>query len=181
MTTPWTITPEWQGQTVAVFASGPSMSQELADQLRATCDRTIAVNGTHVLAPWADMAVSLEPYWHPEYNGFAGMRVIGVDVPEIDALYIGPRWETVHLGPGNIIEIRNSGVTAVRVAALMGAARIVLAGFDYPYRTGHFYDDEVDTGQYPGLLQAMDALVAELRASGVVVDFAEVAAEEDGQ
>jgi hypothetical protein len=34
MTTTWKIPPDWQGQTVAVLASGPNMSQEVADALR---------------------------------------------------------------------------------------------------------------------------------------------------
>lgn len=168
MTTQWTITPEWKGQTVAVLASGPSMSAEVAESLRQ--HRTIAVNEAYRVAPWADMLLALDGNWPAEYRAFKGLRVTGVEDAGLDALYIGPRWETVQIGPTHRVEIHNSGLTAVRVAALMGASRIVLAGFDYPRQPGHFYDDEVDTGEYLGLPEGLAALTAELTASGVVVE-----------
>lgn len=172
MTTPWTITPEWKGLSVAVLASGPSMSQKLAESLRKQCDKVIAVNDSHVLAPWADMLVNLDADWPADYLTFKGRRVTGVADDALDALYIGPRYETVTIARNHVIEVCNSGVTAVRIASLMGAARIVLAGFDYPHRTGHFYDDEVDTGQYLGVPEAIAALVDQLRAGRVVVEVA---------
>jgi len=168
MTTTWKITPEWQGQTVAVLASGPSMSQEVADALRE--HRRIVVNHTHRLAPDADMLVCMEGNWPQEYREFAGLRVTGVLDDDLDALYIGPRWERVQMEAGRVIEIHNSGLTAVRVAALMGASRIILAGFA-PETQRRWHDDEVDTGAYIGLTEALKALEAELTARGVIVEW----------
>jgi hypothetical protein len=167
MTTTWKIPADWQGQTVAVLASGPNMSQEVADALRV--HRRIVVNHTHRLAPDADMLVAMDGNWHQEWREFAGMRVTGVQDDDLDALYIGPRWERVQLAPGHEIEIHNSGLTAVRIAALMGASRIIMAGFD-PENPRHWYDDRVDTGGYVGLSQALRTLEAELTAKGVIVE-----------
>jgi len=167
MTTTWKITPDWQGQTVAVLASGPNMSQEVADALRE--HRRIVVNFTHRLAPDADMLVALDGNWPQELRDFAGLRVTGVLDDDLDALYIGPRWERVQIAPGHEIEILDSGLTAVRVAALMGASRIIMAGFA-PENPRHWYDDEVDTGAYVGLAEALKALESELTARGVIVE-----------
>lgn len=115
MTTTWKITPDWQGQTVAVLASGPNMSQEVADALRE--HRRIVVNHTHRLAPDADMLVAMDAHWPQEFRDFAGLRVTGVMDDDLDALYIGPRWERVQIAPGHEIEIHDSGLTAVRISA----------------------------------------------------------------
>jgi hypothetical protein len=168
MTTTWKITPDWQGQTVAVLASGPNMSQEVADALRE--HRRIVVNHTHRLAPDADMLVAIDGNWPQEFRDFAGLRVTGIKDDTLDALYIGPRWEPVRLDANTVIEIHNSGLTAVRVAAQMGASRIILAGFD-PENPRHWYDDEVDIGNvYTGLSKALEALTAELQAKGITVE-----------
>lgn len=162
MTTLHRITPEWAGETVAVLASGPGLTAELVEELSE--HRTIAVNDAIRLAPHADMLVALDGNWPQHYRAFAGVKVTGVADDELDALYIGPQWETVTLAPGNVIEIHNSGLTAIRIAARMGAAKIILAGFG---GTGHFYDDQADA--YTGLEQGIAQLVADLTAQGVEV------------
>jgi hypothetical protein len=167
MTTTWKIPADWQGETVAVLASGPNMSQDVADSLRE--HRRIVVNYTHRLAPDADMLVAMDGNWPQEYRDFAGLRVTGIKDDTLDALYIGPRWEPVRLDANTVIEIHNSGLTAVRIAALMGASRIIMAGFD-PENPRHWYDDHVDTGGYVGLSQALQAIEAELTARGVIVE-----------
>jgi hypothetical protein len=51
----------------------------------------------------------------------------------------------------------------------MGASRIIMAGFA-PENPRHWYDDEVDTGGYVGLAEALKALESELTARGVIVE-----------
>lgn len=167
MTTLWKPDGAWPGQTVAVLASGPSMSQVVADGLRA--HRTIAVNYTHRLAPWADMLVALDGNWPPEFRAFAGLRVTGVLDDSLNALYAGAMYERVVIGPSHVIEIRNSGLAAIRIAADMGAARIILAGFD-PERGTRWHDDEVDTGEYVGVAAGLEQISADLSARGIVVE-----------
>ena len=90
MTTPWTITPEWAGETVAILGAGPDMTAELAETARGY--KTIAVNRAVKFAPWADMFVALDPhhpFWEEAENvGFKGIRVCGIEC-DIDARYPG--------------------------------------------------------------------------------------------
>lgn len=175
MTTPWKV-PMWQGQTVAVLASGPSMTQELADSVKHL--PRIAVRRAVRLAPDADMVLALdgppnEGFWPElEASGFAGIRVCGVEC-DLDAMYLNIPHERITLGPGHVIESRNNGLAAIRVAAMAGAAKILLLGFD-PERNGHFYDDLTDPGYagewYPGLTAGLAALIMELRGKGIEVE-----------
>ena len=173
MTTNWNITRNWEGETVAVLASGPSLTQAAADDLAQ--HRCIAVNYSFLRASGADMLVALDAdagFWARAAE-FKGTRVCGVAVDEIDALYAGPRYERIVMGPNNTIEIRNSGLAAIRIAAQMGAARIILVGFD-PDVNAHFDGRPKVEGEpaaeYTGLSDGLAALTVELAASGVVVE-----------
>lgn len=177
MTTPWTIPADlWSGKTVAVLASGPSMSQSLADSVRHL--PRIAVRMAYRLAPDADMVLALDGppndgFW-PELmaSDFAGIRLCGVEC-DLDVRYVNLPHERIVLGPGHEIESRNNGLAAIRIAAQAGAAKILLLGFD-PEINGHFYDDVTDPGYagewYPGLRAGLAALIAELQAKGIAVE-----------
>jgi hypothetical protein len=168
MTTLWKPEPCWQGETVAVLCSGPSMDEYLALSAITASDRVIAVKYTVRLAPDADMLVALDAGWPTEFREFAGLRVTGVEDPDLDALYIGHVFERVLTEQSGRIEIRNSGLAAVRVAAAMGAARIVVAGFE-PEARARWHDDEVRP--YQGVREGMEQIVRELRAQGVAVEY----------
>ena len=166
------LTPDWANQTVAVLATGPSLTPALAEAARAQAHRVIVVNAACALAPWADALVAMDAHWPPAWQAFQGIRITGVDQPDLDAWYIGPRWERVQLAPGHVIEVRNSGLTAVRVAAAMGATTILLGGYDQgDWR--HFDDApaaEGDASAYIGVAEGLQAIVAELRGCGVIVE-----------
>lgn len=179
MTKPFNLAGQWAGETVAVLAAGPSMSQALADSMRQ--HRCIALNHTVSLAPWADMFLALDPgpTFCAQMPDFPGIRICGIDDPHTDALYAGMLYERVTLGQGHTVEIRNNGLAAIRVAARMGAARILLCGFD-PAERGYWtgtlsqmerdYLDSVSGEPYPGLTAGLAAISAELRASGIAVE-----------
>lgn len=176
MTTPWTITPNWQGQTVAILGAGPDMTAELAATARG--HKTIAVNRAVVHAPWADMFVALDPH-HPFWEeadrlAFAGLRVCGVPC-DIDALYPGMLYESVQLGPGHTIEIRNNALAAIRIAQRMGAAKIILLGFD-PER---YQEVHAHTG-FTGLAAGLAQITAELQAAGIEVQRIDSATQHPG-
>jgi hypothetical protein len=179
MTTPWKIEPIWAGETVAVLAAGPSMNQELADSVRQ--HKCIALNHTVKLAPWADMFLALDPgpTFCAELPDFSGMRICGIADPNTDALYAGMFYERVTIGSSNVIEIRNNGLAAIRIAAATGAKKILLCGFDPSIRgywTGELsqlekeYLDSVVGEPYPGLTAGLEAIIAELRAHGIEID-----------
>jgi hypothetical protein len=171
MTKPFTMTPIWAGLTVAVLASGASLTQEVADSVKHL--PRIAVRRAFRLAPDADMLVSLDGppnhgFWD-ESRVFAGLRICGVEC-DLDAMYVNMPAELVALDPVGEIQIRNNGLAAIRLAAQSGAAKIILLGFDgLPYK--HFYDQvDGDWDQYPGLAVGLAALISELRAQGIAVE-----------
>jgi hypothetical protein len=169
MTQRWEGKPLWPGETVAVMACGPSLTKAVAEAMRE--NRAIVVNDACKLAPWADMLVALDAgrHWTREMREFAGLRLTGIEDEALDAYYIGHRFERINLTASHQVEIRNSGLAAIRLAGEMGAARIVLAGFE-PEQPVHFYDDEVDTGEYVGLAAGIAQITAELKARGVAVE-----------
>jgi hypothetical protein len=164
MTTKWKITREWEGQTVAILGAGPDMTAELAES--ASGYKTIAVNRAVKFAPWADMFVALDPH-HPFWDDkdtFPGIKVCGVEC-DYDARYAGMLYESVRISPSHTIQIRNNALAAIRIAERMGAARIILLGFD-PSR---YEEIHAHTGFY-GLVQGLEQIIAELTAKGIVIE-----------
>jgi hypothetical protein len=109
--------------TFAVLATGPSMSQELADYVRGKC-KVVVVSDAIRLAPWADALVSNDRNWwetHKAAAKFAGPKFASVSLPGgVQAL---PR-------DGLFGNGLNSGLQGMRVAKLLGATKILLCGFD---------------------------------------------------
>ncbi len=166
MTTPWKIEPSWSGATVAILGAGPDMTAELAETARG--HKTIAVNRAVKFAPWADMFVALDPH-HPFWEEadrlqFTGLRVCGVEC-DLDALYPGMLYERVSVSPGHNIEIRNNALAAIRIAALMGAKKIILLGFD-PER---YEEVHAHTG-FTGLVAGLKQITTELQAQGIQIE-----------
>jgi len=93
-------------------------------------------------------------------QGFAGIKVCGIEC-DVDARYVQLPYEIVKLGEGHVVHIRNSGLFAIRIAALTGAAEIVLVGFaTQVYEALH---------GFRGLTEGLAALIAELQGQGVTV------------
>lgn len=166
MTTKWNPEGIWKGETVAVLGAGPDMTAELAATAKGY--KTIAVNRAVKFAPWADMFVALDPH-HPFWEeadrlGFAGLRVCGVEC-DYDAMYAGMFYETVQMGEGHTLQIRNNALAALRIAALSGAKKIILLGFD-PAR---YEEVHAHTG-FSGLVQGLAQITAELQAKGIEVE-----------
>src|SRR6185436_8474475 len=61
----WTVPPMWKGRTVAVLASGPSMSQSVADSVRHL--PRITVNTTYQLARDAEITYACDAVWWAKY------------------------------------------------------------------------------------------------------------------
>lgn len=167
MTTKSDITGIWTGETVYILGAGPDMSEELA--LTAKGHRTIACNRAIKFAPWCDMFVALDPH-HPFWEeadklNFKGMRILGVEHDDYDALYLGMMYETVQIEPGHNIQIRNNALAAIRIAEKAGAKKIVLLGFD-PDR---YEEIHAHTG-FKGLKQGLDQIIAELRGKSIEID-----------
>ena len=175
MTTPWVIPQDlWRGETVAILGAGPDMTAELAESARG--HKCIAVNRAIKFAPNADMFVALDPH-HPFWEAaaaFTGIKVCGVEC-DLDALYAGMFYETVVLGEGNVLQIRNNALAAIRIAERAGAAKILLLGFD-PER---YEEVHAHTG-FTGLVAGLEQIIAELRAKGIEVERVDSAAQFPG-
>lgn len=126
----------WEGQTVAVLASGPSMSQAVADQVHGYGLPAIAVNNTWQLAPWAQVLYAADAQWwqhNPKALDFAGLKVsvkTGEPLPKAVHALRQTGYEGFDPDPGCVRVGGNSGYQAVHVAANAGAKTILLLGFD---------------------------------------------------
>jgi hypothetical protein len=139
----WTIEREWDGETAAILASGPSMTREQAEAVRHL--KTIAVNNQGIdtmsdrklvpaFAPWADILYAADAKWW-KFNRsaleFAGRKVT-IRTSQYDEVYaLKQSPELVYdPRPTHIVSGGNSSYQAVQIAAKLGAKRILLLGVD---------------------------------------------------
>jgi hypothetical protein len=128
----------WQGRTVTVLASGPSLTLADVEKVWGT-GPVIVVNTTFRMARWADVLVAYDAKWWKEYRGeveetFRGEKVaFSPSIPGTQSLRQVP-W---------LWSFRNSGACALGLAVVTRPARILLLGFDCQ-RTGgkkHWHAD----------------------------------------
>lgn len=138
----WTVPRMWAGRTVAILASGPSMSQEIANAVRDAHLPCIAINTTYQLAPFADMLYAADTEWWEFYKGvpeFRGLKVccqhtlLGIQVIKHTGTHgFEDRPDAIRTGS-------NSGYQALHIAVHAGAKRVLLFGFDM--HGGHWHPD----------------------------------------
>ena len=168
----WPIPKLFAGQTVAVIAGGPSATSSAIASVRQY--PRIAVRNSYPRAMDAAALVSLDgpAAWFDQAraDGFRGLMLSGV--PDCEH-YIGLGYERFRVDANTEKEIRNSGLTAIRVAAQMGATRILLVGFDPEtsgYAAGYAPGVQQSGKPYGDMAVALAAIVAELAAQGVTVE-----------
>jgi len=140
MSTAVSIRRDWEGQTVAIFASGPSMSVAIAEQCRQL--RTIAINNQAIdCAPWADIIYGSDLKWWRHYlpavTHLPGRKIsleIGQPIGGVE--YLRPSTEVFDDRPCYLSTGANSGYAALCLAAKLGASRIFLHGYDMGSRDG---------------------------------------------
>lgn len=161
----WIPEPIWQGQQAFVLASGPSLTPEICDRLKDR--RTIVVNSSCMLAPWADVLYFTDSSWYEQHReivaAWPGLvvsmsrtakrempdkvkRVKGQGDPAFGANF-------PPLGSPVIQQGRSSGHTAVSLAIAIGAMDVILLGFDMRVVDGREhhhaeYTNERDLDQY---------------------------------
>lgn len=169
----------WAGETVVCVASGPSLTQADVDLCRDRA-KVIVVNDGYRMAPWAEALYACDFQWWRVHQGvpsFAGLKFsihpkaarFGVQVLR----NTGP--DGLETDPSGLRTGSNSGYQAINLAVHLGAARILLLGYDMQ-RTGgksHWF------GDHPYGLQSRPALslfvrhfatlVPPLRALGIPV------------
>lgn len=176
----WAVPLSFVGGTVAILASGPSMSQEVADAVHAAGVPAIAVNTTFRLAPWAWMVYAADAEWweHPTHRDVfehPGLKVtIGGSrrLPGVHALR-NTGADGFDPEPGCVRTGSNSGYQAVHIAAQAGARRILLCGFDM--HGGHWHGDHPHglrrntTATFEKFRARFTTLVRPLRERGIDV------------
>lgn len=179
---PWHVPQLPAGATVAILASGPSMSAAVAERVRQAGAFAIAINTTYRLAPWAWMLYGADHEWwlhreHREALQFDGWRVTTAGGPRLAPK--GLHW-LLNTGvhgfdpePGCIRTGGNSAYQALHIAIQAGASRVLLCGLDM--HGGHWHGEHpaglkvTQPEQYAVWCDRFKALVPEAEKRGVDV------------
>jgi hypothetical protein len=176
-----TVPKLWPGATVVLLGGGPSLTVADVDACYGGHLRTIAINDAWRLAPWADVLYACDQKWWTWHQGvpqFAGPKYSiaasdPITWPDVQVLantgVLGLEREPTGLRTGY-----NSGYQAINLAVHLGAARILLLGYDLspaPDGRTHWFGDHPDRQPSPyfAMLEAFPSLVEPLAAIGVTV------------
>jgi len=179
----------WPGETVAVLATGPSLSVQDVARLRGQV-RVVAVNDAITLAPWADVLYSSDARWWRRYQGvpdYLGPKFsIGRSRGRADAIPGLPEVQVLlHTGMDGLEREatglrsgEHSGYAAINLAVHLGARRILLLGYDLgtpAQGLSHFFGShppglpETTAVQYARFRDHYRGLAVELMALGIEV------------
>lgn len=133
--------PDWTGATVVIVATGPSLNAFQLEHLKKHKNnvKTIAVNEaglsrySPLSVPDADILYAADSRWWEYYKpAFSGYRFSGEEVENVDTvpLKMLERNEPLSRSPGSVVSGGHSGFQAIGLALSLGAARILLLGFD---------------------------------------------------
>lgn len=132
----------WAGDTVAILAGGPSLTQADADYCRGKC-RVLAINNSYMLAPWADMLWFCDRRWYEwhkeslaEFNGLiCTLENYDLEDERIKHVHNFGR-DGFHPDPDGVKTGRNSGYQAMHLAIHLGVRRMLLLGYDMRFVSG---------------------------------------------
>ena len=125
----------WPGCTVVCFGGGPSLTRADVDVCRGRM-RAIAINTAYQLAPWADVLYGCDAKWWAWHRGVPTFRGLKYALePKAGAWPNAQVLENtgrtgLELAPTGLRHGKNSGYQAINLAVHLGAARIVLLGYD---------------------------------------------------
>lgn len=136
--------PNWEGKTVVCIASGPSLTPEDCELVRASGHPVIVTNTTFKMCPWADVLFGFDAKWWKHYRKevaaeFKGRKISASPRAEqygAETPFPVP-WFSIY---------RNSGCCAVSIAIAAGASKVVLIGYDCGFigRRRHWHGDHPD-------------------------------------
>lgn len=154
----WRCPRLWPGSTVVCVGGGPSLTRDDLDHVRArtaagggTGDgagrdvRVVCVNDAIKLAPWADAVYAADTSWWRQVGTHVVTDALRVSCQDTEfrqvhvlryrpgvVLETDPRYVAIgkQRGDDGVAHGGNSGYQAVNLAYHLGAARIVLLGYD---------------------------------------------------
>lgn len=182
---------DWEGATVVILASGPSLTTEQCEAVRVWREAArgrfvIAINTTFRRAPFADIVYACDgAYWRAMENGVRYVDEIAETFPK-SQLWTQDRQAAQEFGlryvasvklpglsrdPARINQGNNSGFQCINIAYHAGARRIILLGFDC--KPGHWHKPHPSPLSNSLPLERWKrefrALAADLKSEGVVV------------
>lgn len=150
----------WPGATIVCAGSGPSLCARDLVQVRAAGARVVVVNDAYRLAPWADVLYAADAKWWKWHQDvpdealparkYTLQRTALAYRPSVEVL----TWDGqagLTQNPQHVRLGGHSGYQAINVAVHLGAARIVLLGYDMQAAVDgrqHFHGDHPD-GTHP--------------------------------
>lgn len=171
----------WPGATVVCIGTGPSLTPEDVAYCQGKA-RVLAIKHAIDLAPWADVLYSCGSdtgkWW--QRNGarvqdFAGLRyTLDEKAAPWAQVLTNTGTSGLETDPGGLRTGRNSGYQAINLAVHLGAARIVLLGYDMApdakgqdhYFGQHWHGSRVPFGAFVDLFAT---LLEPLKALGIAV------------
>ena len=183
----WLGLPGWEGSDVVILASGPSLTLEQCEQVRAwrqadPTRRVVVINNTYQRAPWADLLYACDAPWWRLHIADVQERFTGAlwtqdkaAAEQFGAIHYIESSRNPGLGkrPGVIHQGGNSGYQAINLVVQAGARRIVLVGMDM---RGHHWHGKHDRGLpntppwlFARWLGNFEALASDLEKEGVEV------------
>jgi hypothetical protein len=145
---PATVPKLWPGETVVCIGTGPSLTAADVDACRGRA-RVIAINDAWRLAPWADVLYACDSRWVDHHKGAKGFEGLKYSMTANQKKW--PDWGILRndgvnglcLDPTGLRTGRNSGAQAINLAIHLGAARILLLGYDMSRHggKGHFFGE----------------------------------------
>lgn len=139
----------WKGEQAVCIASGPSLCPEDCELVKNSALRTMVVNTSFRLAPWADALYAMDALWWKQYKD------------EVLATFSGLKLSLANYAPG-IVPTKgrlyppghgNSGSYGISALIVMGVSRVLLLGYDCKFSDDgkkHWHEDHP-----PGMGNAM--------------------------
>lgn len=173
----------WSGETVVCIGGGPSLTKADVDLCRARA-RVIAINDAFKLAPWADVLYCCDGKFINHYEGIRSFTGPKYSLTVNARRY--PEWIRLAKNMAGGLSLNpsvlctgatsngNSGFQAINLAVHLGAARILLLGYDMSRHSGksHWFGEHPNRwapSNYKAFLPTFDSLVKPLKTLGVEV------------
>ena len=115
-------------ETVFILGGGNSLTAEIAARVRGKA--TIVINSTARLAPWAEVLFFMDWPWFRDHRPIVDAWPTDVVTTNARAAKVLPGRVILAQSPQVQSKLLSSGHHAVDVAIAMGAAKVVLLGFD---------------------------------------------------
>lgn len=150
--------------TVVCIATGPSLTIEQVETVRASGCPVVVVNDAYKVVPFADICYFADAKWWrwqradnvALWDAFSGQKCsiwVGGNLVDEAAVHIlrNARREGLSEIPTEICTGSNSGYQAVNIATLAGAARVLLLGYDARGVGGkdHYFGEHPDKTKPP--------------------------------